>query len=321
MNKKNEKSVNAEIVDTQEVKSETMEQKQYIDDRDTFNPLGKGRYIVRFWSKKRGIAEKENMYYGNYAPKAHSTFVVPQNSNGTFVKVLTKEEEDFYEDALGLEKGALNINKKEDNFWSSNAKNGISRVTIGKDDTFFDKSDPADMLRLAVLRANKDVICPSYKELEEHPKETYRWYIIDEGAQYSDNENVTAQLMECNKILSKNYDDKWVLKYIIEAVKRVQLSPRATLTQMQGEMGSIITDYLKVAYKVMSDQYLAVKANMAKARAYSIINLRNGLMYYDNRPLAAPGFEPTEINAAKFLSDPKNQELYLEILSKIPENE
>jgi hypothetical protein len=316
MKQKTEKGVTNENVDSQEKEEIMVEEKE---EKKPFNPLSKGRYIVRFYAKKRGIAEKDNPYYGNYAPSAHSTFVVPQTSNGTFVKVLSREEEEFYEDALGLEKGALNINKKEDNFWSSNAKNGISRVTLSKDDTFFDKSDPADMLRMAVLRANSDVICPSLKELEERQLPTYKWYIIDESAKHFDDENVATQLMECTKIMNKYFTDKWVLKYIIEKTKNVQLSPRTTLNQLQGEIAMLITDNVKKAYAVMTDTQLLVKSNMAKARAYSIINLRNGLMFYDNRPLAAPGFEANERNSANFLSDAKNQELYLEILSKIPE--
>ena len=245
---------------------------------------------------------------------------MPQSPNGTFIKVLSKEEEEFYENALGLEKGALNINKKEDNFWSSSAKNGISRVTLGKDDTFFDKSDPADMLRIAILRANSNVICSSYKELLDKQLPTYRWYIIDEEAKYSDNENITSQLMFCSNTLNKYYSDKWILKYIIESVKKAKLSPRATLTQLQGEMGSLITNNVKRTYEIMSDPQLIVKSNMAKAREYSIIIVKNGIWIYDNRALAFPGLDASERNAANYLSDPKNQELYLEILSKIPEN-
>jgi len=285
-----------------------------------FNPLSKGRVIARFILKKRGIVDdKKNPYYANRAPKSRDLFVLPMRGNGTYESVLSPEEEAFYEKALSLNPGDLNVNKVDNNYWDSNAKNSCASVTLnGKDDTYFDKSNPQDMIRLAILRAYPDIIASSPAELEERPRETYRWVLIDESAQYSDGESMTEKLMECNKILTKYYQDKWVLKYIVDRVKKVPSSPRTALSALQSTMGEIMTTKLKDTYKVMSDKQLLVKANMAKARAFSIINIRSGLMLYNNMPLAYPGFEATEQNAADFLSDQKNQELYLEILSKTP---
>ena len=305
----------------QEVMEKPLEENIEVkEEKKPFNPLSKGRVIARFILKRRGIVDdKKNPYYANRAPKSRDLFVLPMRGNGTYESVLTPEEEAFYEKALGLNPGDLNVNKTDNNYWDSNAKNSCASVTLnGKDDTYFDKSKPQDMIKLAILRAYPDVIASSPAEMEERPRETYRWVLIDESAQYSDGESMTEKLMECNKILTKHYQDKWVLKYIVDRVKKVPSSPRTTLSALQSTMGEIMTTKLKDTYKVMSDKQLLIKANMAKARAFSVINIRSGLMLYNNMPLAYPGFEATEQNAADFLSDVKNQELYLEILSKTP---
>lgn len=315
---KNEQNVQLEEV-MEKPQVENIEVKEEKEEVKPFNPLSKGRVIARFILKRRGIVDdKKNPYYANRAPKSKDLFVLPMRSNGTYTSVLSKEEEEFYEKALGLNKGDLNVNKTENNYWDSNAKNSCASVTLGKDDTYFDKSDPKDMIRLAILRAYPDIIASSPAEKDERPRETYRWVLIDESAQYSDGESMTEKLMECNKILTKYYQDKWVLKYIVDKVKKVPSSPRTALSALQSTMGEIMTTKLKDTHKVMSDKQLLVKANMAKARAFSIINIRSGLMLYNNSPLAFPGFEATEQNAADFLSDARNQELYLEILSKTP---
>lgn len=288
------------------------------EEKEPFNPLSKGRVIAKFILKKRGIAEKGHPYYGNYTPDSKTYFCLPQDEDERFINFLTPEEERFYEDALGLNKGDLNVNKIENNFWKSDNKNGISRFFLQKQDTYFDKSNPKDMLKLAVLKANKDVICKSPKELEENPKSTYMWVLVDEEAQFSEDENVTSQMMECNKILSNLYQDKWALKYIIEKVQKVTLSSRTPLTQLQGKMWPMMISDIKSCYKVMTDPQLTVKSNISRARAFSIINNRNGYLFYNNRPLCWPGTDATERNAANYLSDKRNMDLYADILDKIP---
>ena len=316
---KNEKqNVQIEEVNTmQEVQTNIVEEKE-----KPFNPLSKGRVIVRFIKKKRGLADKTNPYYGNRAPKGKDVFILPQRENQTFIRVLSDEEERFYERALGLKEGDLNVNKPlNDNFWVSRSDNDQASVMLsGKEDTYFDKSNPQDMIKLAILRAYPDIIATSPVEMAERPRETYKWVIIDESAQYSEGESLTQKLMECNRILSKHYQDRWVLKYIIDKVMKVPTSARTPLSAYQEKMGEILTTKLKDAYKVMTDKQLIVKANMAKARAFSIINVRNGVMLYNNVPLCFPGLEATEQNAADYLSDNNNQELYLEILSKTPDD-
>lgn len=331
MNKKNENKPKAnkpkanveitEVFENEVFEQEPMEEVKeniVVKEEKPFNPLSKGRVIAKFILKKRGIAEKGHPYYGNYTPDSKTYFCLPQDEDERFINFLTPEEERFYEDALGLNRGDLNVNKIENNFWKSDNKNGISRFFLQKQDTYFDKSNPKDMLKLAVLKANKDVICKSPRELEENPKPTYMWVLVDEEAQFSEDENLTSLFMDCSKILSDLYQDKWALKYIVEKVQKVTLSPRTSLTQLQGKMWPMISSDIKSCHKVMSDPQLSVKSNIAKAKAYSIINNRNGFLFYNNRPLCWPGMDATEKNAANYLSDRKNVELYADILDKIP---
>ena len=64
------------------------------------------------------------------AERSTFTVTVPKLRSGTFKNVLTDDEKDYLEAALGLEVGALNVYNKHDNFWSNNTEGGISKVRL-----------------------------------------------------------------------------------------------------------------------------------------------------------------------------------------------
>lgn len=90
------------------------------------------------------------------AENASRTFVVPRLSSGMFVNVLTDAEKAFLEEIMGLEYNSLSIYKKVDNFWDDSNENGISKVTLKKQDNYFDLSNPEDYIRYKILLANKE---------------------------------------------------------------------------------------------------------------------------------------------------------------------
>ena len=152
---------------------------------------------------------------------AFHTYCVPklQKSN-TFVNVLTNDEKECLERAMGLEPNALSIYKQPEtkNFWSNANPSGLSSVTLKKRDNIFVMSNPIDYIAVKILLANKDKICPSMEEWEARPKETYDFVIIREGEESKASQNNTDVTIQAILKLGKISDDKEVLKLVVETM-------------------------------------------------------------------------------------------------------
>lgn len=120
------------------------------------------------------ITNPKHVLYGGMAENAVRVFGVPKLSSGSYVNVLTNQEKTCIEEALGLEVNALSIYKKQDNFWDN------FNVRLTKQDTVLNLSRPEDYLKYKVLLANKNIIASSIQELEDHPKASYQFVIINE---------------------------------------------------------------------------------------------------------------------------------------------
>lgn len=118
--------------------SEVLEKSNTVKNNALINCLRKERVIVRHIPKEGGmITNPKHVLYGGMAENASRTFVVPRLSSGMFVNVLTDAEKAFLEEIMGLEYNSLSIYKKVDNFWDDSNENGISKVTLKKQDNYF----------------------------------------------------------------------------------------------------------------------------------------------------------------------------------------
>ena len=99
---------------------------------EPINCLRNERIIVRFVPSPTAMVQRKgHILYGGMSENATRSFVVPRLSKtGVFKNVLTNNEKDFLERAMGLELGALSVHRKENNFWDDSNPNGIGRVTL-----------------------------------------------------------------------------------------------------------------------------------------------------------------------------------------------
>jgi len=94
---------------------------------DMVNCLRDERVIVRHIDKQYGgITNPKHVLYGGMSVNAIRKFSVPRLSSGTYVNVLTNNEKNCLEEALGLEKNALSVHLRTNNFWDDSNGNGIS---------------------------------------------------------------------------------------------------------------------------------------------------------------------------------------------------
>ena len=205
--------------ETRTEKSSAKKQRTEVESKPLVNCLKNQRIIVRYILRQKGnITNPKHVLYGGMAEGASRTFVVPQLSSGKFVNVLTDDEKNFLEDIMGLEPNALSIYKKVDNFWADDNPIGVSRVRLTKQDTFLDLSSPEDYIRYKILLANKDFIAPSLSALQDYPKASYQYVIIEEGAEDKQAAIKMSNTMKCYKEYGKIENDKEILRLIVETI-------------------------------------------------------------------------------------------------------
>lgn len=318
----NEPQEKVAVFKVQEEPGVNVEAKPRKNDGELINCLTNEIVIVRFIAKARGnITDPRHILYGNMAPNSKIKFPVPMLRSGFYADVLTNDEKNFLESKLGLEPGALGVYRKTDNFWDDSNPHGIGRVELIKGDNLFDKSKPLDYIKLAILRKYDDIIAPSMQVLQDKPKATYRFVMINESdSAKAANSNITRKA-QAYKLWGKMEEDREKLRVIIEIIEGKPVAANTKLEFLQGKVGDIIESNTKLFLNVANDPLLDNKVLIKKAIEAGIVANRGNYLFYkeNNMPLCRDGEDPTLNNAAKFLSLPKNQELKFTIEAKIKE--
>ena len=316
--KKMEEKVEANLgfnIDTNDEKSSVSRK-----NRDTINVLRNERIIVRHLPKESGmITNPKHVLYGGMSENSFRVFVVPKLRSGAFVNVLTDEEKTCLEEVMGLEYNALSSLKKVDNFWDDSNPNGISQVRLTKQDNYFDLSDPVDYIKYKILLANKDYIAPSLSAVTDTPKATYQFVIISEGDETKTAKDNMSSTMRCYKEFGKIENDIDTLRVIIESIEGKPTAKTSKLEALQAKVNNLIQANSKLFLKIITDPYLPTKVLIKQAIEAGVIASRGSYLYVreDNTPLCEMNEEPTLTVAAKYLNNPKHQDLLFSIQAKV----
>jgi hypothetical protein len=94
------------------------------------------------------------------------------NSTNSLASIFGEGEQEEFERLLNRKKGDLSIYDRKNLFWAKFI------VSLTKNETTLDLNNPVHALQFRVLKANKDIIAPSWQERFDRP--SYKWAIIDE---------------------------------------------------------------------------------------------------------------------------------------------
>jgi len=284
------------------------------------NCLRNEKIIVKFIARAKGnITDPDHILYGGMAKGAKMNVTTPLLKNGGYANVLTRDEKNYLEYALGLEPNALSVYNKHNNFWDDSNEDGLGTIELVKGDNYFDLSKPIDYIKYKVLLNNEDIIAPSIQALQDRPKATYKFVIIKENETTKDaNKRVTLKArayMEFGKI--NNDADK--LRAIIETVEGRVVASNTKIELLQARVGDILEANTKLFLQVVGDPLLDNKILIRKAIEKGVIVNRGNYLYYklNSAPLCDNGQEPTLSIAANYLNLPKNQELKFTIEAQI----
>lgn len=297
--------------------------KEIKDNNQPVSCLRNEKVIVRFVPSPTAMVQnKGHVLYGGMAEGATRSFVVPRyNSTGMFVNVLTNQEKAFLEQAMGLEYNALSVYRKQNNFWDDSNPMGIGRVTLHKQDNYLDLSVPEDYIKYKILLANKDQIAPSLQALEDRPKATYQFVIINENAEAKMNLGRVDTKKKCWMEYGKIENDTYTLRTIIELIEGRPTSPNVKLDYLQGKVSENIDKNPRRFLSIVTDELLPTKVLIKKCVDKGLIGKKNDAYYLreDNSPLCEINEESTLNNAAKFISSVRHQTLKYSLEAKLKE--
>lgn len=288
--------------------------------KQLINCLRNERVIVRHIPKLSGmITNPKHILYGGMADNATKIFTVPRLSSGMYVNVLTDDEKAYLEYIMRLEVNALSIYKKVDNFWDDSNDKGISRVRLTKQDNYLNLSDPEDYIRYKILLANKNYIAPSLEALQDAPKASYQFVIISEGDETKNAKVNMSTTMKCYKEFGKIEEDADILRVIIETIDGRPLASTSKLEFLQTKANDLIQADSKIFLKVITDPMLPTKVLIKKSIEAGLISKRGNYLYLrsDNSPLCEANEEPTLNIAAKYLNNPRHQEVKFSLEAKL----
>lgn len=293
----------------------------YTSEDEPVSCLRNEKVIVRFVPRPSMMVQNpRHVLYGGMAENAIRSFVVPKySSTGMYVNVLTKNEKNYLEKAMGLEYNALSIYKKKDNFWDDSNNQGIGRVVLHKQGNYLDLSIPEDYIKYKILLANKDYVASSLRELEERPKATYQFVIINEKAEAVQNLNRMDTIKRSYMEYGKIEDDFDTLRTVVELTEGRPISNKAKLDYLQGKINEYIQSNPRKFLNTIQDELLPAKVLIRKCVDAGLIGKRNDAYYLraDNTPLCEMNEVSTLNNAAKYISSVKRQELKFALEAKL----
>lgn len=268
------------------------------------------RYVPR---QSHMVTDPKHILYGGMANDATKTFVVPRLTTGTFVNVLTNSEMAFLENYMGMDKGALSVYRKQDNFWSDANPLGINSVKLRKQDNYLDLSIPEDYIRYKILLANKEFIAPSQKILEDRPKATYQYVIIEGNEQINSAKRNMDITRECYMEFGKIENDMETLMTIVELLDGRNVAPNTSKEFLHTKIDSFIQSTPKTFLKVVKDETLPTKVLIRRSINAGNIIKRGDYLYLksDGNPLCGDNEEPVLSVAVNYLNNPKNQAIKL----------
>jgi hypothetical protein len=124
---------------------------------------------------------------------------------------------------------------------------------------------------------------------------------------------------QCYVEYGKYESNEEVLRMVIETLTSKPLANNTKLDFLQTKIGELIDADSKLFLRVIQDPLLKTRILIKKCIEQGFISKRGDFLYLrsDNTPLCEGGEEPTMTVAAKYLNNPKRQDMKLSLEAKL----
>ena len=164
---------------------------------------------------------------------------------------------------------------------------------------------------------NTDLICPSLEDLKLMPKATYQYVLVSNKEQFSVTADKVTTKSKCWKEYGKIENDENVLKTLIETLEGRQVEGDLQLEYLQDRVVNLMEDNPREFLQIITDPLLKFKVTLKTAVEENVVENRGGYYYFNNTPLCGKNENPTLTVAARYISNPRNQELLFSIQARL----
>ena len=278
--------------------------KQTVEEQ--VNPLQHKKIAVKFVPRPGG-PQGDNPHHvlsGGKMENAPDLFGVPMLSTGEYKNPLTKNEKKFLEEVLDMEENALSVYKTVNNFWWDYF------VQVGKEGITLDLSNPEDYIKYKVLLANTDTIAPSPEVLQDRPMQTYKYVLVEEGAEEAIESQKMDATMACYKEFGKIDNDLDTMRVLTELLDARPYSGTSNINFFRSRINQLIQADAKTFLRAITDPLLHTKVIIRRANELGKIVKRNDFYYLANGniPMCEIGKDSTLSEAARWLNLAINQD-------------
>ena len=295
-----------------------MEELKKTRKKENFNPLKNEIVDVKFINSTSTMYSQESPLKGGLAETASITYAVPRE-NGMIKAVLTPDEQEFFENYFNLPENAMNPSAINNNYWTTYNRGYINRVTLDKSGKRLNLSIAKDYIEYKILLANPEYICPNQETLENSRKATYRFVMNNDTTVATSAGKSADTKLELFEIYAKYKEDADMLRTICYLVEHKKVSPKTKIELLKEKVTNMMINDAKSCYPVMTSKTLEQKKALIIGVEKAVISDRNGFYFVTEtgQKLSDDYTEPNLNNAANYLADVANQDLYFSILKKI----
>lgn len=280
------------------------------------NPLRNEKIYVRFVARENGLP-KGHVLSGGKADGSVTSLCVPVlRSTGSLKNVLTNDEKDFLEEALGLDYNALSVYKKENNYWDN------YRISLTKEGLHLDLSDPEDYIKYKVLLANSDIVAPSVEERINRPKVSYQFEIVRADEEASLENAKMDATMASYREFGKIENDIDTLRVLVELLDGRPYAVNTKSEFLKARVNTLIQADPKTFLSSVTDPMLHTKVVIRRSQELGKV-IKRGDYYYlaaDGSPLCDGNENPTLSIAARYLNQPAHQDIKFILESEVDKN-
>ena len=295
-----------------------MEELKKTRKKENFNPLKNEIVDIKFINSTSTMYSNDSPLKGGLAETSSITYAVPRE-NGMVKAVLTPDEQEFFENYFNLPENTMNPSAINNNYWTTYNRGYINRVTLDKSGRRLNLSNAKDYIEYKILLSNSEYLCPNQETLENNRKATYRFVMNNDTTVAASAGKSADMKLELFEIYAKYKEDIDMLRTICYLIEHKKVSPKTKIELLKEKMVNMMENRAKDCYAVMSAKNLEQKKAILIGVEKGIISDRNGFYYVteSGQKLADDYTEPNLNNAANYLADVANQELYLSISKKI----
>nr|DAO41240.1 MAG TPA: hypothetical protein [Crassvirales sp.] len=297
-------------------KSTNIEESVLVKNEGGFSLPNRRVNVTMIPKKTPLVTSKNHVLASGRAPGATVTICVPVKIDGSYVQVLTEEEQECLVKLMGLPKDALSSYLRVNNYWDNYS------IKLNAEDKSIDLSTPEGYIEYKVLAANKHIIATSAEEHRKNPDSEHLYLLSFEDERAKRIEEEADLSINAIMLLNGIRDDRDTMRAVLERLTGAALSLRVDRSFLLNKLTKVAQESPKRFIEVAGNENLASMVVLKKAAALKLIFNKGGKFYrLDNTPICNVDEEPTLENASAYLSRPQNQEELLTLKASIKDAE